>query len=307
MENYSAGHRDQSKLMKLYDAPLETELPWDRAAQGWNKHSSMIAAWLDGASAEMLSAAKIGTGMAVLDIAAGAGDQTFKIARLVGSTGRVLATDLSPVILKLAHEKAQQQGYHCVDTKVLDAQQLGLSGANFDAAVSQLGLMFCQSPQTALEQALQALKPGGYYAALVFSRPQMNPCLVITLECARRHSGHGEAAEFIERDYYQPGGLMSLGEPGFIDRLLYAAGFTSVKVRSLSAPLHLENVELYIDFLRSAASPIIEILSNLSPAAQAVAWSDMARQLERFNHAGGWTGPNELLLCEAQKPIDLIA
>jgi SAM-dependent methyltransferase len=293
--------------MKLYNSPVEPELPWDRAAQGWNRHSSMIAAWLNSASAEMLSAAKIGAGMAVLDIAAGAGEQTFEIARLVGSTGRVVASDLSPVILKLAQEKAQQQGYYYVDTKVLDAQQLGLSGANFDAAVSRLGLMFCHDPQTALEQALQALKPGGHYAALVFARPQMNPCLVITLACARRHAGQSEAFECIEREFYQPGGLMSLGEPGLLDRLLYAAGFTCVKVRSISAPLHLENVELYIDFLRSAASPIIEILSNLSPTAQAVAWSDMAQQLERFNHAGGWTGPNELLLCEAQKPIDLMA
>ena len=38
----------------------------------------------------------------VLDVAAGAGDQTLDIARRVGASGSVLATDLSPAIIDLA-------------------------------------------------------------------------------------------------------------------------------------------------------------------------------------------------------------
>jgi ubiquinone/menaquinone biosynthesis C-methylase UbiE len=299
MESDITSDRYQSQSMKKPLESSEAEQPWDRAAQGWNLYSAMIAEWLKAASTEMLSAARIGPGMAVLDIAAGAGDQTLDIAHLVGPTGRVVATDLSPMILKLAHEKFHRQGYQHVETQVLDAQRLGLSGANFDAAVCRLGLMFCNAPHDALLQAWQALKPGGYYAALVFSGPQANPCLVITLACALHHAGLEEASE----SGSEPGGLMSLGAPALLDELLRSAGYVHVKVRTISAPLRLDSVDVYIGFLRSAASPIIEILSKLSPAAQKAAWSDMAQRLSHFNHAGGWTGPNELLLCEAQRPM----
>lgn len=236
--------------------------------------------------------------MSVLDLAAGAGDQTLSIAARVGATGRVLATDVSPMILALAQQNAARQGYQQVETRVLDAQHLALQGANFDAIVSRLGLMFCQAPLAALEQARAALKPGGYFAALVFSQPQNNPCLVLSLACARQHAGLSTRAELSDQQAYQAGGLMSLGKPGLLEQLLRSAGFINIKIRALSAPMHLASVEAYIDFLRSAASPIIALLSSLPPANQQRAWNDMTEQLKAFGHPDGWTGPNELLLCE---------
>jgi ubiquinone/menaquinone biosynthesis C-methylase UbiE len=276
--------------------------PWDRAAQGWNQHTQMIRTWLHSATNAMLDAAQIGTGMSVLDVAAGAGDQTLSIAARVGSKGRVLATDVSPMILALAKQNAVRQSYQQVDTRVLDAQHLDLQGANFDAVVSRLGLMFCQAPLAALEQAHDALRPGRRFAALVFSQPKTNPCLVITLACARQHAGLSTRAELSDEQAYQSGGLMSLGKPGLLQELLDSAGFIDITVRALSAPMHLASVDAYIDFLRSAASPIIEMLAKLPPVAQQVAWSDMTEQLKQFEHQGGWSGPNELLLCEALKP-----
>jgi ubiquinone/menaquinone biosynthesis C-methylase UbiE len=290
----------------------DTPQGWDRAAQGWNAHTDLIRAWLSEASEAMLDAAHIGPGMSVLDIAAGAGDQTLAIAARVGATGRVLATDVSAAILAHAKHHAARQGLHQVDTQVLDAQQLGLGGANFDAAVCRMGLMFCTQPREALAQALQALKPGGRFSALVFSQPATNPCLVITLACAHRHASQrapilqAKVLGNDEAQAYQPGKLMSLGQPGLLQELLSSVGFTHIEVRSIDAPLHLKSAHDYIDFLRSAASPIIDMLSGLTPEAQEAAWQDMAEQLQQFNHvnpaAPGWTGPNELLLCAAQAP-----
>jgi ubiquinone/menaquinone biosynthesis C-methylase UbiE len=307
MASHFANLWHPGKLMSAANPTLKAAdpaPPWDRAAKGWNQHTEMIRTWLQQATNEMLDAAQISTGMAVLDVAAGAGDQTLSIAARVGSNGRVLATDLSPMILALAKQNAARQGFQQVDTRVLDAQHLDLQGANFDAVVSRLGLMFCQSPLAALEQAREALRPGGRFAALVFSQPKTNPCLVITLTCARRHAGLSPRAELSDEQAYHPGGLMSLGKPGLLEGLLSSAGFSNITVRALSAPMHLASVDAYIDFLRSAASPIIEMLAKLSPAAQQSAWSDMTEQLKQFEHQGGWTGPNELLLCEARKPSE---
>ncbi len=277
---------------------------WDAAATGWNHHGSLIHNWLRDATQNMLDEAHIGPGARILDVAAGAGDQTLDIARRVGPSGWVLATDLSPAILSLAQKNAEAAGFKQVDTQVLDAQSLRLAGTDFDAAVCRLGLMFCHSPLKALSEIRAALRPLGRFSALVFGPPEHNPCLTITLATARKHAGMaGGLAIRPTRPTspFEPGMLMSLGRPGLLDALLLTAGFTDVAVRAVSAPFHAPSVAHYVDFLRSSASPIIEILASLPGAAQQEAWNDMTRQLEVFSTASGWLGPNQLLQVVGRK------
>ena len=169
--------------------PDATDHPWDKAAQGWNRHSTLVNDWLRGITDAMLTAAGIAEGARVLDVAAGAGGQTLDIARRVGSHGAVLATDVSPRILELAAANARTAGLTQVTTRVADAQALGLAGSGFDAAVSRLGLMFCPQPQLAFKSIAGALRLGGRFAAAVFSQPQANPCIAILMATARRHAG----------------------------------------------------------------------------------------------------------------------
>ena len=278
-----------------WDALASTEHPWDKAAAGWNDHTQIIRVWLRDATRMMLDAAQVSAGARVLDIAAGAGDQTLDIARRVGANGYVLATDISTRILELAQHNAQAADLSQVATRVADAQSLGLDGADFDAAVSRLGLMFCNQPLAALNSARAALKPGGRYSALVFSDPQNNPCLAITMRTALQHAG----LALISSSPFTPGTLMSLGKPGLLAQLLCDASFVDINVQSVAAPFRLPTSRHYIDFLRSAASPVIEILASLSEVRKRDAWEDMEAHLNVFATPSGWVGPNELLLGTA--------
>lgn len=269
--------------------------PWDAAATGWNHHGALIHNWLRDATQTMLDAAHIAPGARVLDVAAGAGDQTLDIARRVGSSGWVLATDISPAILSLAQKNADAAGFTHVSTRVADAESLGLSGADFDVAVCRLGLMFCHAPLKALGEIGAALRPFGRFTALVFGPPEHNPCLTITLATARKHAALAKGSAGRPASAFEPGMLMSLGKPGLLEALLLKAGFTEVAVRAVSAPFHAPSAAHYVDFLRTSASPIIEILAPLSGAARQEAWNDMTRQLEVFSTASGWEGSNELL------------
>ncbi len=276
--------------MNTVAQPLQSN-PWDKAAAGWNEHADLIRSWLREVTEAMLDTARIGRGARVLDIAAGAGDQTLDIARRVGPTGHVLATDLSAGILALAGRNAQAHGYAHVHTRVADAQALEMAGANFDAAVCRLGLMFCANPLLALVQARAALKPAGRFSAVVFSAPQQNPCLTITMAIARRYAGLPPATSAA------PGSLLSLGQPGLLEWLLDEAGFVDITVQAVAAPFKLPSSQHYVDFVRAAGSPIIEMLAQAPQKVQSQAWNDMAVALSRFNTHSGWEGPNELLLC----------
>ena len=85
----------------------------------------------------MLDLVMVAEGSRVLDVGAGTGDSTLATARRVGSRGRVLATDVSASMLEVAAELARQAGLNNVDTRVVDAQRLGLEPDSFDAAVSR--------------------------------------------------------------------------------------------------------------------------------------------------------------------------
>lgn len=284
----------------------QAESSWDAAAAGWNQHAELIHDWLHDATQTMLDDAQIALGARVLDIAAGAGDQTLDIARRVGSKGWVLATDVSPGILALAQANAVTAGLAQVSSQVADAQALGLAGAAFDAAVCRLGLMFCRSPLAALREIRAALKPNGRFSALVFGRPERNPCLTITVATARRHAGLASASAPVSAGQsggaFEPGSLMSLGRPGLLAELLHTAGFVGVAVREVAAPFYAPSAAHYVDFLRSSASPILDILAPLSPTATQAAWHDLTEQLQVFSTPHGWVGPNELLSCVAVAP-----
>jgi ubiquinone/menaquinone biosynthesis C-methylase UbiE len=268
---------------------------WDRSAAGWNQHTAAIHTWLRQPTEAMLDMAGIGPGAAVLDVAAGAGDQTLDIARRVGPTGRVLASDLSPAILALALQNAQRSGLRNVQTLVADGEDLAVEPASFDAVVCRLGLMFFPEPLQGLNGMHRALRAGGGICTMVFSRPDRNPCLGILMSTALKHAG------LPARDPFTPGGLLSLGKPGLTDELFRAAGFQDIATTALDAPFHLPSARHYLDFVRSSASPIQQILGRLSPEAANAAWADMEERLGVFTTADGWVGPNELLLTAARR------
>lgn len=268
---------------------------WDSSAQGWNNESAKIRGWLAEATSAMLEMANVRAGMRVLDVAAGAGDQTLDIAKRVGSAGYVLATDLSPGILAFCKENARRAGYDNVDTLAVDGEALQVEEASFDAAVCRLGLMLLPDPGKGLHAIFTALKAGGLFCSMVFASPEKNPCVTILVSTALKHAG------LPPRDPYQPGGLLSLGKPGLIDRLFREAGFARVATTSIAAPFRLPAVTDYLTFARTSAGPILQILDRLDEQARAAAWRDIEEKLSTFNTERGWEGPNELLLTVGQR------
>ncbi len=273
-----------------------TRAQWDENAKGWNDKSAQIRDWLRESTDAMLAMAEVGPGAHVLDVAAGAGDQTLDIAERGGPTGSVLATDLSPAILEFAKEKARRAGYGNVETQAADGENLNVPDAGFDAAICRLGLMFFPDPGKGLREMFRALKPGGRACAMVFSTPDKNPCVSILVSTALKHAG------LPPRDPYQPGGLLSLGRPGLIDDLFRQAGFSSVATTKIMAPFRLPSVKNYLDFIGTSASPILQILERLDEAARDAAWAEIEGKLSAFNTPGEWEGPNELLLTVGRRP-----
>jgi SAM-dependent methyltransferase len=273
-----------------------TQAQWNESAKGWNDQSARIRDWLRESTDAMLNMVDVRPGTRVLDVAAGAGDQTLDIAERVGPDGSVLATDLSPAILEFAKAKALRAGHRQVETLAADGENLQVPEASFDAVVCRLGLMFYPNPGMGLQAMYKALKPGGRACTMVFSVPDKNPCITTLMSTALKHAG------LPPRDPFQPGGLLSLGKPGLIDDLFRQAGFTAVATTKVMAPFRLPSAADYLDFIRTSAGPILQILGRLDDAARNAAWTEIETKLNAFNTPGGWEGPNELLLTVGRRP-----
>ena len=113
------------------------------------------------------------TGQSALDVAAGSGDLSEGMARQVGSTGRVLVTDINARMLRLGRSRLIDAGLvaniHCLQA---NAEQLPIADAVFDCVSIGFGLRNVTDKETALAEMLRVLRPGGRLLVLEFSRPQ---------------------------------------------------------------------------------------------------------------------------------------
>ncbi|MDB5722734.1 MAG: ubiquinone biosynthesis protein UbiE [Alphaproteobacteria bacterium] len=264
---------------------------WDEAAAGWEAQTPHIRAWLAEATAEMLDMADVRPGMRVLDLAAGAGDQSCDAARRVGCDGGVLATDVSPRMVAAAAARLRSAGHGNARCMVADCGALGLDGANFDAAICRLGLMLLPDPLRGLRSVRRALRPGGRFCAMVFSEPGANVCVDIVVSIVARRAGLPAG------DRYRPGSLLSLGEPGLIEDLLGSAGFVDITVRRKRVTLGMASLGDYLAFIRTAAAPVMGMLEMMGDAARRAAWAEVEEALSPFSGADRWEAPTELLLA----------
>ena len=268
---------------------------WQTAAEPWHRWGPTLEAWLGAATETMLDMAGVGPGARVLDVAAGAGGQTLAAARRVGPEGRVLATDISSNILAFAERSAREAGLHNVETRVLDGEQLVVEPGAFDAVISRVGFIYFPDQHAAFVGMRRALRPGGRLAGIVYSTPEANPFFSIPVSIIRRRASLPAPAQG------QPGPF-SLGAPGVIETVFEQAGFTGVEVRRAAAPLRLPSTAEYLRFARESFGALHQMLARLSDAEREEAWSEIERELSRFETADGFEGPCELLVAGGTAP-----
>lgn len=268
-----------------------TRAQWENAAEAWDRWSALLGRWLGPATEAMLDAARVGPGSRVLDIAAGAGEQTLAAARRVGPTGHVLATDISPTILRYAKAAAQAAGLANVETRELDGERHDmLPAASFDAAISRVGLIYFPDQQRALAGIRHALRPGGRFAAVVYSTPEKNPFFALPVGIIRRR------AQLPPPLPGQPGPF-SLGGEGVLARTLEQAGLRDVKVDKVDSPLRLPTAAECVRFERESFGALLQMMAGLDEDERADTWDEIERTLARFETSeGGFVGPCEMLI-----------
>jgi SAM-dependent methyltransferase len=266
-----------------------TERQWDEAAEAWHRWGPLLGTWLGPATEAMLDMAKIGAGARVLDVAAGAGEQSIVAAQRVGPSGSVLATDISSAILALAAADAKRNGLANIECRRLDGEQLDVPPSSFDAVITRLGLIYFPDQHKALAGMHRALKPGGRVAAMVYSTPDRNAFFSIPVGIVRRRANLGSPLPG------QPGPF-SLGNPGTLECALAKAGFSRIEIRTIPAPLRMKRSSECVRFEQQSFGALHQMLSGLDDAGKQAAWDEIAQALATFDGPEGFEGPCEMLV-----------
>jgi ubiquinone/menaquinone biosynthesis C-methylase UbiE len=105
----------------------------------------------------LVTAAGIGPGVRVLDVAAGSGNISLPAAE---TGAAVVSTDLTPELLQRSKARAAQRGL-TLDYQESNAQALPFGDDEFDTVISAIGVMFAPDHQSAANELVRVCRPGG--------------------------------------------------------------------------------------------------------------------------------------------------
>ncbi|MCB1624226.1 MAG: class I SAM-dependent methyltransferase [Pseudomonadales bacterium] len=154
----------------------------------------------------------------VLEIAAGTGAVTRRLASELPSTTAIVATDLNQAMIDHAAAVGTSR---TVEWRQADASQLPFSDESFDVVVCQFGAMFFPDKPRAFSEARRVLRPGGTFIFNVWDTIEHNE-IAETVTLALEKMFPEDPPRFMARvpHGYCDGGLIArhLAEGGFARR-----------------------------------------------------------------------------------------
>lgn len=208
------------------------------------------------------SADAVRPGDTVLDIGAGAGNDSLIASRMVGPEGHVIALDLTAAMArKLAHTTAQANADN-VSVLQASAERLPLADGSVDVITSNGALNLVPDKRRAVGEMFRVLRAGGrlQMADVVIDRP-------VTVDC---HEDPRLWVECVVGATVEEDLLELFRDAGFEDveilrRLDYFAHSPSAQTREVAASFGARSVELAMRRGRERPSRLVQWLRRLSP------------------------------------------
>jgi precorrin-6B methylase 2 len=136
-------------------------------------------------------------GMSVADVGAGFGAWTVRMAKLVGPTGRVYATDIGEAQLAALRDYVKREGLANVTVLGGAADTTNLPAACCDAILIRDAYHHLTQPEAIVKSLAAALKPGGRLAVIDFPpRPKTD----VPPGVPANRGGHGVPPEVVQRE-----------------------------------------------------------------------------------------------------------
>jgi SAM-dependent methyltransferase len=268
---------------------------WSESAPYWDKHVSAVRAMFEPLSDALIADAALGPGKSALDVAAGTGEPSLRIAEVCGPSTAVTCTDPIAEMVAVAKREAARRSLGNVRFARCTGGALPFRNGSFDAVVCRLGVMFFAEPVLSLREMLRVVAPGGRLALAVWAGNESNPFFRVSLQVIARYVQFPATAP-------DAPGAFRYAEPGKLAGLVAQAGAAAVSERVLD--FRIEAPVGRKDFwpLRFEMSETLRaVVPLLSPEQLRRARSEVEEAIRPYFPAGRMSFPAQAILVTARK------
>lgn len=269
---------------------------WNRVAPGWEKWDRFFDEQMTFLNHRLVADARLRPGMRVLDLGSGTGYPALLAAQTVGPSGSVIGIDLAEQMVAAAERKAKRLGLTNITFHQGDVTTLPFEGNSFDAVTSRFCLMFLPDVATSVSEIRRVLKPGGWLAAAVWSAPDKNPSISLSIEAIRT------VVDLPPPDQTAPG-IFRLAKPGDLSGMVEQAGFSDVSDVEFVAEWTYASAEEYYESLLDIAAPVQPLMAKLSDEQRQDVKRLMCDAANRYARGDRLVFPFVVRLVTARKPL----
>jgi ubiquinone/menaquinone biosynthesis C-methylase UbiE len=230
---------------------------WNRVARGWEKWDRLFDEQASYLNHRLVGDARIRHGYTVLDLGSGTGYPALLAAQTVGASGSVTGIDLAGDMLAVAERKSRRLGLTNATFRTGDATTLPFDGASFDAVTSRFCLMFLPDVPKAAGEIVRVLKPGRWFAGMVWSAAERNPSIGLSMTAIR------QVIDLPPPDPTAPG-IFRLAKAGELAGMLEVAGLAEVSDQEFLGEWSYESAEQYYTSLTEIAAPVQNLMAGFS-------------------------------------------
>lgn len=268
---------------------------WTESAPYWQKHAGVVRAMFEPLSDALIQDGAIGPGTSVLDVAAGTGEPSLRIAEVCGASAAVACTDAVAEMVSAARTEARRRNLPNVTFTQCRAGALPFRPGSFHAVVCRLGVMFFADPVGSLRDMRQMLAPGGRAALAVWGGREANPFFTVALEALARY------VRLPAADPDGPGAFR-YAEPGKLAHLLEQAGAREVRERILE--FHIEapvGPEQFWPLRVEMSETLRAVVPRLSPDQLRGVRAEVEKSVARYFPDGGMSFPAQAIIVRANR------
>jgi ubiquinone/menaquinone biosynthesis C-methylase UbiE len=184
-------------------------------------------------AAPVVEAAAVAKGQRVLDVACGTGVVAREAARRAAPVGMVVGIDCNEGMLDVARRTCPD-----VEWRLGRAESLPFGDGEFDAVVSQFGLMFFEDRVAALREMWRVLNRGGRLAVAVWDTLERTPGYAAMTALLEKLFGDQVAAG-LRAPYV-------LGDPDGLLALFAEAGIATARLETRNGQAHFPSLEAWV-------------------------------------------------------------
>lgn len=268
---------------------------WNRVAGGWEKWDRFFDEQMAFLNHRLVGDARLRSGLRVLDLGSGTGYPALLAAQAVGANGSVVGIDLAKHMLTIAEGKAKRLGLQNVTFRVGDVTTLPFESASFDAVTSRFCLMFLPEIPKAAAEIARVLKPGSWVAAAVWSAPEKNPSISLSMIAVK------QVIDLPPTDPMTPG-IFRLAQPGDFAGMLERTGLIDITDQEFLGEWSYGSTDEYYTSLMEIAAPVQNLMTTLSEAQRQEVRRLIIKAASQFQRGARITFPIAVRMVAGRKP-----